>query len=281
MNKSRFESIVLQLGNKQDFTKTFTGLIDEETNEVFDCFVLADGHGSNRTINIIRKIKFEDILIKKNCMNYIIANTNKERHIFSKPDDSGSTFILVKIYSERIEIESIGDSRCVVFINNEQIYITTPHNSSNAGEMERLGNKFEIVASNCKMGKILSSTEIELKYCDYVMLLYGNAIKMTQALGHNNITGTFPEKKTINFVKEDRVRIVGASDGYWDMHNFNGRDSDADLEDLKIRSVNELALKAKNRWEQEWDYCCCEKEKKCAKICFEDIDDISLVTWEK
>ena len=80
---------------------------------------------------------------------------------------------------------------------------------------------------------------------------------MSQALGHNGITGLVPEYYEHIFTDNDKIRVVIGSDGFWEQHIFDGpcqEDVDEDLLNLTTMSAKQLIDKMEARWKQSWKY---------------------------
>jgi hypothetical protein len=74
-------------------------------------------------------------------------------------------------------------------------------------------------------------------------------LAITQALGHNGITGYAPDVKTLPIQRGRRYRIVVGSDGFWDMVIHTDM---VDVSRLGAWSCGELCDMAAARWKQPW-----------------------------
>ena len=281
-----FDYTVLQnpCGKMQDFIKVGTFIYNKDNStfnqKIGHYIILADGHGTNTFIDIIRDINFDYFIHKDDTLELLI-NYFKNMPYIREP--SGCTFILIKIFEDNIECQSIGDSQFVIFIDKKCIYVSNPHTIKNLDEKERLRHRY-IAIEQDMIPSIFSDTILKPKIKYYHSFENGVKLALTQALGHNGITGVNPEKVSIPYLQTQNVRVVAFSDGYGDMHNFEGPYVEQDMNDLMTLNSNDLVKKAYNRWVQTWD-CYYEGYNKSEIIeqinyMVDDVDDISLVVWD-
>ena len=103
--------------------------------------------------------------------------------------------------------------------------------------------------------KVLSETEITMEPSFYINMTtktskLANKINMSQCLGHDGICGKSDNRNDYILDPNKNDRIVGASDGLWDVlmekdnqHLINRNNNAKDLVDM-----------AYQRWEQDWNY---------------------------
>lgn len=274
------KSKVIQLCSAQD--AAYEGrAIDEQTGETYHYGIITDGHGSNDTARKIRIIIDENIdvilnsanphleiqsrldAIYKEQMEYAeslqesIFYKNTKSHMQNSAYSGGSTFLLSKLYDNRVEVFSIGDSEAYVMINNDVVYHNPLHEWSNESEKARL-----LARTDIKVRPIYQSTphiisptragftkSVCLEYIDETRDI-SMKLAPTQSLGHNAITQFAPEKMTIPFEPNDSVKIVLASDGLWDVFVPHHPD---DIVCLREMDGEQLADLAESRWKQEWE----------------------------
>jgi serine/threonine protein phosphatase PrpC len=101
----------------------------------------------------------------------------------------------------------------------------------------------------------------------------------SSSLGHNELTGYNPEYKILTFdLDSDKVKIVCASDGFWDMVNIELQD---DKNNLLTMDANSLCDFAERRWKQPWKYCTDRTNMdKFIVTNFPSYDDIGVATYE-
>jgi serine/threonine protein phosphatase PrpC len=280
-NKSvEIKSKVIQLCSAQD--SAYEGrAIDMQTGETYHYGIITDGHGSNETVRKIRNIIDEDIDlilnsatphleiqsrledIHKGQMEYAeslqesIFYKNTKSHMQNSAYSGGSTFLLSKLYENRVEVFSIGDSEAYVMINNEIVYHNPLHDWNNESEKARLMARTDISVTPIMQSfpHIISPERMAFEKSvtvEYTSVNGKNITKLvpTQSLGHNSITQFAPEKMTIHFDPTDTVKIILASDGLWDVflpHHPN------DAMRLMEMNGEELADLAESRWKQEWE----------------------------
>jgi serine/threonine protein phosphatase PrpC len=277
LDKINISGSIKPLSKNQDFIKILSGT-DIETNEKWKGAFLADGHGKIQCpfMSIIKNIQnYEELLSHTEPIQYIKEKINVLTY---KCDiNSGMTFILVKIYENKIITYSIGDSSVFIFINDNLIYNNIHHNAHNINEINRL--KYRAFFEKSKKPNIISKNEICMIDSNYIKFKFGNfKLAVTQSLGHHNSTGIFPEKFETEYSNDDKIRIVVGSDGYFDMHCINDED---DMNDLKILSTSELVSKAESRWKQTWKYVDKNEPDKINLTTFPDYDDISILVLQK
>lgn len=265
-------SKVLQLCKKQD--EIYQGnAVNSVTNEPYIYGIMIDGHGNDIGVNDIRRVIQEhlaEILEAENPHDFIQEQLEilKKEHIENLPQNvfysvaqsrllnqlarSGSTFLMTKFYKNRIETFSIGDSEIYVIKNDEIAYHNPIHDWSNTAEQIRLFQRRDIsIFPRLDYGSFaINPTTIAIK--PFYMIRYNSihSFVPTQALGHEGITEFAPERQTIYYDDEtDKIKIVLASDGLWDVFTPDHPD---DLHNMKTLNGEELADLAEQRWKQEW-----------------------------
>jgi serine/threonine protein phosphatase PrpC len=276
MNSIQVKQKVIQLCNAQDGAYTGTA-VHAQTGETYHYGIIIDGHGSNKTVRKIRNIideNIDDILVSDSphiiiqskldemyqqdlvyceSLDNNIFFKNLEYAIFS----GGSTFLLSKLYENRVEVFSIGDSKAYVMINNEIAYHNLLHVWNNESEKTRLLARTDVCATPIMQSFPHIISPERMAFEKSVAVEYTNAngnsitrLVPTQSLGHNSITQFAPEKMTIPFDPTDAVKIVLASDGLWDVFVPHHPD---DAMRLMEMNGEELADLAESRWKQEWE----------------------------
>uniref|UniRef100_A0A6C0D216 PPM-type phosphatase domain-containing protein n=1 Tax=viral metagenome TaxID=1070528 RepID=A0A6C0D216_9ZZZZ len=247
---------VIQMNKEQDFTAAGKG-IDAETNEPFDWAFEADGHGTDTIINIVRE-KFA--LISADFANPVLFINKKEslkvlqeelcQHKLYR-ESSGCTAILTKIYKNRITIDSVGDSFVFVTKNDAIIWRNTLHKWDNEAERARL-HKLDsgIHAQPSSSSRVLSTDSMCQVPAHYVVFPpYSKQLALTQALGHDNVTGLEPQTVTIEIESGQEYRVVAFSDGVGDILIHN---DDAELQTVLKMDWADILRFAEERWRQEW-----------------------------
>jgi serine/threonine protein phosphatase PrpC len=218
----------------------------DDSSKDYYWFVGCDGHGKKDKFNIIEVLKQLDwnyIMCQENSFDTLLEQLKPIKN-YNKY--SGSTYYEAKIFKDRVEICNVGDSGICVFIDKNIVYSTTPHNLSNAAELERLSERIQscnIVVDKCQVTKMKDNKTIHFVEGEYYEF-DNDRLALTQSLGHNNITGLEPERKTIYFEENQDIQIIGGSDGLWDVVMKE------DLFDMNAVSLAELA---KSKWQGEWN----------------------------
>jgi len=247
------ECIVKSLDKNQDIA--FCGRVErEDSNDSYEWFIGCDGHGRNTFNDLLKLLDWN--LIAENSDSIIkLQKCIDEMNV--KTHNSGATYYEAKLYNNRVETCVVGDSQIAVFIDSVLVYISTPHNMKNPLELQRLNKRIELNGVSVKkdnpVPKIFDATTLKLEESEYVYFEDGDRISMSQALGHNNITGISPEKNIILFEPGQEICIIGGSDGLWEMINLIGSDSVSDLSCLLTKNVSEIADMIEGRWKQDWN----------------------------
>ena len=271
---------IAQLCSEQDNAYTGNG-VNPHTGETYCYGIIVDGHGADEIvdqINYILKNNTDTVLNSETPHLEIqsrLDDINRERSesaeeeptIFYKKTrqysesashSGGSTFLFTKIYENRIEVFSVGDSEVYVMINNEIVYHNPVHKWSNKSEQDRLlhRNDIDINVIFRSIPHIISPERIGFAKSASVEYIQKNSNKLvtklspTQSLGHNSITQFAPEKMTIPFEPTDSVKIVLASDGLWDVFAPDHPDDKTRLIEMDGGQLVDLA---ESRWKQEWE----------------------------
>jgi len=262
-----------QLDKGQDFTGIFSG-IDIETGEKWKGGFVADGHCNKHDsfMHIVKNIDYLPLLSHTDPIPFIRTKINELTNHCDV--NSGMTFILVKIYENRLITYSIGDSSVYVFINDNLVYKNMLHSFDNQSEIKRLENK--IIKKKSVKPLILSENKIIMENSCYYLFTRGMfSLAITQSFGHHDHTGIVPEVFETTFTHNDKIRIVAGSDGFFDLHSDF---IESDMNDLKNMLLRELMEKAEYRWKKEWEYCSDKKNlEKFSITKFPNYDDVSLL----
>jgi serine/threonine protein phosphatase PrpC len=268
-----------QLCKAQD--QTYSGdFIDEETGEKGKWAMVTDGHGSNTCINFLRyidQIKLNKIIGTKSPVETMAKYINDRANIRIF-ESSGATMCLAKIYKDRIVCINCGDSQLIVYKNSEPVFISKEHNAFNLNERKRLTSCFPgLQIEKTKNIKIVSENKIIGIVGEYIEFPSGTRLMMSQALGHNGNTGYAPDYQTISYNECDNVKIIIATDGFWDMVIKDDEEEITNLLKMQCKDLLDFAVK---RWLQEWEMYtdidalhyskCCYNENQC--------DDVGVVT---
>lgn len=272
-------------GNKQDFTCVFTGLLNS-AGETFTAMYTFDGHGESTVINAIRLMPLRTISQTDNPTLEIMRRLNELSKKCSLYH-SGSTYILTRIYENRVVINYCGDSEAHVFINDDLVYSTIPHNSENSMEYARLKHRDPRVFLHPSWTvDVRSSDTIRMKRINTIMhydskMCYKLAPSM--ALGHNEITGydfvngeygVLPDH-TIEIRPGDKIKIIQGSDGVWDMLADK-----ADLMEMLSMDAKQIVERMHNRWTQVWKYETDAGTTEMTSI-GDDIDDVCCAVFDR
>lgn len=287
------------LCKNQDFIFTSTGELS--TGEEFKFGILLDGHGNDSFIIFMRSLDWQSILSSDDNFTNVWLKFKSFLDLYKgkilEMLDSGSTLIMVRMFSNRIESLSLGDSRVIIYKNNTFIYGSTPHNLKNPLEVERLKTHDHIVITESYLvPEIRNSKAVQSRKCLYIMFSYGVKLALTQSIGHCGVTGYEPEFHTEFFTESDKIRVILGSDGFFDMILLSDsfpnseitiedqEDLINDENDLLTMSDEQLLEKAEMRWRKEdWIYHYDLNDyNRTTQIGFGgSYDDISVIVFDK
>ena len=225
------EAISHQTGSKQDYA--VCGYTYES-----QYVAVFDGHGSNTCIDYVRSLDMDVIMESANPM-LVLWDLVMKLSTFR----SGTTASIARITGTSIEIWSMGDSEMHVFINGDRTYSTDVHTFTNAAEIERTRSLVTQIRSVTAPFPV-SDTHVEMVLSPVGDFKTGESLVPSQSLGHNGMTGFAPCTTRLEFKPTDKVRIVGGSDGLFDM-----------LVNVSTGSARELVVEAERRWRMKWDFC--------------------------
>jgi len=268
---------------------TFTGKYIDENGREINWAMIADGHGSDFCIDILRNMDKEylnNIISKPNPINILSEHINTEFKNKRYYLTSGSTVCLVKCHKNYIEVINCGDSQASVFKNNELVLITEEHNWKNKSERERLQ---KLHNNNIKFKpstdiRVVDEHDLMGVYSEYIEYPDKTYIACSQSLGHNGITGCCPSVSTVYFNETDILRVIIGSDGLWDMVL---KDNIEEMKLLYTMNGNDILKFAIDRWLQPWNMfkegnphdltIASYKKEQCDDIGFVVIDVLPVV----
>jgi serine/threonine protein phosphatase PrpC len=239
----------LQLSKEQDYATS--GHFKDEGEE-FNWIALFDGHGGDPAIEKIRSLDLgpifatadpprtlQDLLIAEKVVEFMWGSTKM----------SGATMCLAKIYKDRIQCFAVGDSELYVYEDGVKVFVHEYHNWDNLAERERLKSLDpKIYASPNRSFELVSPTLLQQTNPDYIYYQGGNVLALTQAIGHNDVTGLRPNVAEILIQPGKIYRVFMASDGVFDMLMQSEKESFG-----VSRSCDEVISFAEGRWKQIWD----------------------------
>lgn len=252
-SKNYSECLVRSLDKGQDVAHCYK-IEKSDPEESYECFIGFDGHGCNTFNDMLKLINLREVAEAHDSLSELLKRLTE---LNTRTNNSGATYYEAKIYRNRVETCTVGDSQIAVFVDKKLVYISTPHNMKNPLEIERLKTRMDsggvYVSTDSSVPTIFSKDTLKFREAEYVFFENGEKIALSQALGHNNITGIAPERNTVLFESGQEVAIVGGSDGLWEMINLTGPDVEEDLLTLATKTATEIADIAEMRWKQDWN----------------------------
>jgi serine/threonine protein phosphatase PrpC len=310
MSSFQFERIinksVKDLDKGQDFALCGESIVENGTKmgQKFNYGIIADGHGADTFIDLLREFNWEEIISQDNPWEFMYEKYLKDLYI---RESSGSTLIIMRAFDTYIQSICIGDSQLVILVNGEFAYKSTPHNMKNQLEQWRLvkpGTKYVgPLTKKSDVPQIRNARSLQARPCLYQQFIQDSSVQMTilattQALGHNCVTGYQPEYNECHFSETDHVKVLFGSDGLFDMLLIEEHiqttppltaeeftDLEQDKRDILMMNAEEIVDKCEARWKkQDWSYHYYIKNfnKVATPISFEGCyDDVSAVTFTK
>ena len=229
-----------------------------------------DGHGDSSCIDTIRRADLDEIM--KHETPHIELQRLIEADCKSLPPmkryGTGATFIYVKVIttvlSTEIKITNIGDSRAILFVNDEPVFVSEPHDYDSGKEMVRLmkekrvDERFPLIkqASNFDM---ITPTRLVSKRGTYINFVTPDEDRMSlstsQSLGHMGLCGFAPETTTYVIKSLDTFKIFLFSDGISDVIPVDGFMCTSSVGFYQqAKTANEIVAEAERRWKQDWSF---------------------------
>ena len=277
----RLSSATKQATSKQDFA--IAGV--SESGKWHFC-IAADGHGrTSKTIDYLRSRNWSTLIDHKSlqCLITILREDIGKL----KGTNDGACLSIVRFTDHKvisgghgdcgvepgiIELCYIGDSSIKIYSDNNVIYKSKDHDRYNKEEIER-------ISETCNMRGIQRSGQWDIEVVNSKLIKSvpaaifdfggGDAINMTNALGHEGKTGDMTGYYIMQMDNRKNYKIVVATDGFWGMtcdhdQEFISGDSDA----------NALVDFADSRWRQTWNHNNTYTIVKNIKFPTSNIDDI-------
>ena len=275
--------------SKQDYIYYERNLVDKEGN-IFDYILVADGHGNDTIINIIRNISWSQVLQNHHTIQEFI---NRNIPYDEKTLKSGSTLSIVKITEKGFHNFWIGDSKIMIWNNAsnsnifESIFESKNHDKNNSEEIIRIQEKrcCKQIIENISQPHIIEVPSKEtnnnigsismMKTAIIFEFMNGTRLNMTRSLGHENITGNNLDYSFISrYNPSIQYQIIIGSDGLWDM--LTDHDSIYLLPFIKnAKQLGDIIL---HRWYHKWRILDTNKKKIIGTNSFpkHNIDDIVI-----
>lgn len=256
-----------QLCSMQDHTAM--GSYTSDKGLETDWIAAYDGHGGNTAIEVVRESDLDTIMqdSEPHVKLQEMITAESERLLFGhKKYITGATFIQAKVLykpeSTDITITNIGDSRALLFVNGEPIFVSSAQDYDNGREMlrlmkeKRLDENHPIIRQSTNFD-LISPTRILGKIGTYINFVVPNGDRMTlspsQSLGHMGVCGFAPDVTTFCIKPTDEFKLFLFSDGVSDVIPIDGISSDFNFYQ-RATSAKEVIEEAERRWKQQWVY---------------------------
>ena len=237
-----------QLCKAQDLIVTGDSVLCS-SGAAFSYAVVMDGHGTHACIKALRAIQpaqWSAFMAQDDPITAIQQHLTSTDAVPNNPSaSSGATCCLVRVFASHLEVLNAGDSQCLVFVNGQIRFLSTEHNCCNELERQRLKiqGRLGYYEPTGDLRMIGSRRLIGVEG-QYAVFTNGLRLACTQALGHCNTTGIFPDRTVIAFAPGDTVRCVLGSDGLFDMCEKDV--SDAERQELE--AINDFSFSNPRSW---------------------------------
>jgi len=226
-----------------------------ETADGSRYFGVWDGHGTDNVISELRKYVLNGKLGEFMSAPSPVRSISDElirNNVCRFGQSSGATMNYGILEGNRLTCVNCGDSRMFVFRNGVLVFQSEEHHALNKKERERLGHR--VTYDKSQNIKMVAENKIIAVYSEYVRMVNGNQLALTQALGHNGCADPFPETYEIEIGLTDEIVAVSVSDGVTDMLWYDEEDNivKQDLQMLHELSAEDLKNKIQARWLQPW-----------------------------
>jgi hypothetical protein len=261
-------AITRHLGSGQDHV--VKGSFQTEYTD-YDYIAAMDGHGTgsnaNSCISLLRALDFNTIVQYSDPVEYI-HNYLKSYNLVN----SGSTFTFARINKtmRRIEVMNVGDSMTIVIKNGTIIYKTPRHCFQNEEEIKRTKEDISCIRY-LKAPFPVNNIDVYLRESNVGVWKTGENLVVTQCFGHNDLTGLAPSYELINYNSDDKIRVICATDGFWDMNMI-------EYQYLAIEDERRLINITERKWKQQWIYH--DGENDPVESNFDKADDIGIAIWD-
>ena len=236
-------------------------LMNEIEERNYYAIVVADGHGSNEVIHAIRQMT--------NQMSFLLSRENPIIAIYEElqnqiycTKNSGATISIVFFYPAtdthcgEIYVQYMGDSQIRIYCDETEVYASELHVADNPDEIRRLTDKhphhlsLKYLADTYMLPKTpnllgpIKKSRVRIMDDNY----HVTSVIPTMVLGHRDM---FLPKEidsptlVYTFVKGMNVKVIIASDGFWDMYLA----TDTFPKDWTATEYVDFAY---NRWTQLW-----------------------------
>ena len=249
-----YQTALRQSKSKQDFVDIVC------LNNGIAWMIIMDGHGYHTEklddtdlVTWLHKFDwatFLDTIKEDNPINKLETIINKQ---YKSTVGIGAAISLVRIKNGlEASVWWRGDSYVNIFEEGQLIAQTEIISIDTEKEQKRLKKQgIEYTLEDSFRPKVLSTTDITMEPSHYICFKgQPDKINMSQCLGHDNASGFSDNRIDVVFNNRKNYKIVGGSDGLWDVFS----DTPEDNTILTSYSAKELVDVAYNRWMQEWNY---------------------------
>lgn len=268
--------------NGQDIVKI---IHDGETTWL----VVIDGHGKHR-YGTLPAGKIDMITWLRTTFNWeeLFKEINPENPIselhfaiineYDCTSGIGACCTIAKVTENKITMWWVGDSTMKVYADKELVAETRKILNTDSDEITRQSeHNLKINVEKTHNIKVLNETDLTMVESKYYLVKTSRGVDkvaVIQSLGHDLAYGLSNNKIEVELERGKKYKLVGASDGLWDM--ISNTESDAAMVTDENYDAVALVELASQRWEQEWIYVWNDERTPGQKI--PNPDDICCVT---
>ena len=264
----KLEMMTNQLCSKQDHTALGSYINSAGVKVLWGA--VFDGHGTDICIETIRRTDLDEIM--KTERPYIQLQSIIDSDCLKLPEKeryrTGATFIYVKVtmafVCTEIKITNIGDSRAMLFVNDEPVFVSEAHDYDNGKEMirviqeKRVDDRFPVINKSYNFDAISPTRVVSKtgKYVNFVTPLGDRApLSTSQSLGHMGLCGIAPDTTTYKINPTDTFKILMMSDGVTDVIPVDGFMCAPSMGLYQqATSAEAVVVEAERRWKQRWTH---------------------------
>ena len=168
----------------------------------------------------------------------------------------GACCTIARVTDKKITMWWVGDCLMKVYEDKQLVAKTSIINCNDIQELKRQKNQnITIKVTKSHNVKVLNETQltmVESKYYNVKWQGFTEKVAVIHSLGHNMAFGETNNRVDFDFKQGKKYKIVGASDGVWDMMSDTEKDK-CFLTDENV-GADSLVHLASARWNKEWDY---------------------------
>ena len=251
--------------------------------------IALDGHGKHHSDDIpdvdliawLREFNWAKLMQNRDDKNPIICLEEQISSLFKSTRGIGAALSITEIIDNtKVTIWWKGDAATKILRCNSDGEIDIVASTE-------LPSKEDEVARFTEMGQsipyedgwqvsAISESELTMRPNGIYIFTCVDKMNMSQAIGHDGLTGIVDQSLEYNLEEQYAYRIIGASDGIWDISALENKDV---LNKFWNSSAEELVTWAVSQWYRKWVYIWGDTKVVDQQI--GDCDDVTCVVWSR